>query len=192
MMLKPVRTVAPASLPVTLAEAKAHLRVDDDDDDALIDALIAAATGYLDGWSGVLGRCIVSQTWRQDLPEFPACGMIRLPFPDVASVTVAYTDTTGAAQTLAAENYDLAQDERGSFLRVSDDGAWPGTKDIPDAVRVTMVAGYSTIPPSLKAAILLYIGLLYENREAVVVGMTVSELPLAFEALTAPYRRVGV
>ncbi|WP_297534627.1 head-tail connector protein [Nitrobacter sp.] len=55
-MLTPIRTVAPAEMPVTLAEAKAHLRVDHDDQDDLITAQIKAATAWFDGYSGILGR----------------------------------------------------------------------------------------------------------------------------------------
>lgn len=190
-MIPPVRTVPPASAPVTLAEAKLHCRVDGDDEDTLITALISAATSHLDGWSGVLGRCIVSQTWRQDLGAFPD-GDIRLPFPDVSAVTVAYTDTAGATQTLAGSAYHLTADAVSSFLTLADGASWPDTSARPDAVHITMTVGFPAVPEAIKAAILLHVGHLYENREASVIGVSVAELPLAHDALVSPYRRVGV
>lgn len=192
MMLAPVRTIAPATSPVSLAWAKEHLRVTSDDEDSLIAALIDAAVSHLDGWSGILGRCMVSQTWRQDYDGFYSCGM-KLPFPDVQSVVVAYTDENGASQTLAGSNYHLVNEVGGTRVILSDGGTFPGTADRPDAVRVTMVAGYGTaddVPPALQAAILLHVGHLYVNREA--VGAAQAELPLAYAALIGPHRRVGL
>lgn len=190
-MIPPIRTVAPASLPVTLAEAKAHCRVDSDDEDLLISALIDAATSHLDGWSGVLGRCIVSQTWRQDMGAFPVAE-ISLPFPDVTAVTIAYTDTAGASQTLAGANYHLTADGISAVVRLAEGASWPDTAARPDAVRVTMTAGFSEVPAAIKVAILLHVGHLYENREAVVTGTIVADLPMAHAALIAPFRRIAI
>jgi len=190
--LSPVRTIAPAVTPVTLAEAKAHLRVDHTDEDDLITALVGSATGQLDGWSGILGRCLITQTWRQDMPSF--CS-VRLPFPNVQSVTVAYTDTDGSAQTLAASSYHLVNDAIGGAVVLADGASWPDTDPTPDAVRITLVAGYglaADVPAPIKAAILLHIGHLYANREAVDVGQSVAAMPMAYDFLIAPYRRVGM
>jgi uncharacterized phiE125 gp8 family phage protein len=192
-MLSPVRTVAPAELPLTLTEVKSHLRVDHDDEDSLVAIYISAAVSYLDGWAGILGRCLVTQTWRQDFDGF--CEKMRLPFPDVQSLTVAYYDTANALQTLAASNYALVNDASGARIQLASDGSFPATYDRPDAVRVTLAAGYgdaSYVPYAIKAAILLHIGHLYANRDAVNTGNITSELPFAFDALVAPFRRVTV
>jgi uncharacterized phiE125 gp8 family phage protein len=74
---------------------------------------------------------------------------------------------------------------------------WPATADRPDAVRVTMTAGYggpADVPAPLRAAILLMTGDLYRFRESVAVGAAVAELPVSTSvgALIAPYRRVGL
>lgn len=63
------RIVAPSGPVVTLAEAKAHLRVDHDDDDGHITGCVLAAEGHLDGPFGTLGRCLVDQTWQASLAE---------------------------------------------------------------------------------------------------------------------------
>lgn len=191
---KPVRTVAPAETPVSLSEAKEHLRVDHDDEDITIAIYIAAATAHLDGWSGILGRCIVTQTWRLDMDGFPSGCLIRLPFADVQSVTVAYDDTAGAAHTLSAATYNLRQDAIGSGLLLAEGASWPDTEETPDAVRVTMVCGFgaaSAVPAALKVAILMILGHMYSAREAV-SDRPMTAVPMAVDMLVGPYRRVAV
>ncbi len=56
-MIKPALTEAPTEYPVSLAAIKTHLRVDHDDENELINVLIAAATDHLDGYGGILGKC---------------------------------------------------------------------------------------------------------------------------------------
>lgn len=191
-MLAPVRTIAPVTEPVTLEQAKAHLRVTSDAENTLIAALISAAVSHLDGWSGILGRCLITQTWRQDFNGF---GAMRLPFPNVASATIAYTDANGVNQTLAGANYRIVSGVGGTWIELAEGGSFPGTASQPDAVRVTFVAGYgdaSAVPAALKAAILLHVGHLFENRAAVGIGASPAVLPLAYEALVAPHRMVGL
>jgi uncharacterized phiE125 gp8 family phage protein len=183
----PVLTVAPTADIVSLAEAKDHLRVESPDEDTLIAGYIAVAVDHLNGWSGVLGRCVITQTWRQDFDGFPC--EIRLPFPDVQAATVAYSDCANVSQ--AFTGFHLVTDALGSKLILASGQSWPATYDRPDAVQVRMVAGYAATPLALKAAILLHVGHLYANREAVAVGVSVAELPMAYDALISPYRRVG-
>jgi len=189
-MLAPVRTVAPASTPVSLVEAKAHLRVDHSDDDTLITGLIAAATDHLDGYTGILGRAIITQTWRQDFYRFSP--QMRLPLHPVASVSsVTYYDGDNVQQTLSENIYELLADGAGPYIARKADQTWPGTKNREAAVAATFIAGEATAPAAIKTAILLMVAHLYENREAVAEG-GFEALPLAVDALTAPYRRVGV
>ncbi|KQZ81879.1 hypothetical protein ASD64_08965 [Mesorhizobium sp. Root157] len=209
-MLAPVRTVAPATTPVSLVEAKAHLRVDHEDDDTLIEGFIAAATDHLDGWTGILGRCLVEQEWRQDFDAF-ARGLC-LPLGSVISVTtVTWRNTAGQVSTVEGIWYSLQIDAGGRyFVRFRDDYAFPGDLYERGAVSVAYKAGYatvpevpangddpaipakSTVPAALKVAILLLVGNWYANRETMVVGATVESLPFAVDALIAPFRRVGV
>lgn len=189
-MHAPVRTAAPGSAPVSREEAKAHLRIDHSDDDTLITALVAAATDHLDGWTGILGRAIITQTWRQDFDGF-GC-KLRLPLHPVASVSsVAYFDAENVSRTLSPDYYELLSDGSGAYVALKADQSWPATKSRAGAVSVTYVAGEELAPAAIKAAILLMVGHLFENREAVADG-GFGELPLAVSALTAPYRRVGV
>lgn len=194
-MIRPVQTVAPAALPVTLAEAKAHLRVDHSDEDALIGTLLQAAVDHLDGYSGVLGRCLINQTWRVDFWTWQPA--FRLPFPDVSSISsVVYSDVDNAEQTVSESLYELIEDAQGALVKTLDDFTDPTLyDDRSDAVRITFVAGYgddaADVPSAIKAAILLMVGHWYQHREAVTAGST-ETLPMAVEALITPYRRVGL
>lgn len=189
--LAPSLVTGPAALPVTLAEVKAALRVDHDDEDRLIESYIDAAVGHLDGWSGVLGRCLITQTWRQDLAEFPPADEIRLPFPDVQSVSVKYLDRDGVEQTLAAEKYELIETVSGVQIVLAHNQQWPNTGEYQDAVRITFTCGFgvsgAAVPAPLRTAIMMHVASLYEMRE------TASEKPFTstggYEALTAKYRR---
>lgn len=190
-MLAPVRTAAPSAI-VSLEETKRRLRIDHSDDDALITALVAAATEHFDGWSGVLGRALGTQSWRQDYCGFSAC--MRLPLAPVASVTtVKYFDGGNVERTLADSVYVLLVDAIGPFLRLKPDQVWPGSYTRPDAVSITFEAGQASdaVPGPIRTAIIMLAGHLYEHREAVGPD-ALSEIPFGVQALVAPFRRVGV
>jgi len=194
--LAPVLVTAPAATPVSLAQAKAHLRVEHSDDDYLITGLIEAVTARLDGWVGILGRALVTQTWRQDFSGFPSGPLLRLPLHPVASVTsVTYVDAAGATQTLSASLYRFTVDALGPVLVRDDTALWPATDARPAAVSVTFVCGTapSHVPGAIKAAMLLMIGDLYRFTESAVAG-SVGEVPMpvSVQALLEPYRRVGL
>lgn len=192
-MLRPVRITAPTETPITLAEAKANSRVDGSDDDSLITGLIDAATAHIDGWSGILGRCVVTQTWQQDFSCFPASRRLRLSMDPAQSVVVKYSDGDNADQTFSGASYSLHTDDCGPYLWLADGASWPSTFSRQDAVRIEITAGYgaaSAVPQSIKQAILLMVGHWYENREA--TGEGLKDIPLAVDALLAPYRRISL
>lgn len=195
-MLRPVLTSAPATTPISVTEAKAHCDITYSGDDSLIGALVDAATAHVDGWAGILGRCLVTQSWRVSFADWPASGCIRLPFPDVSAITsVKYYDADNVEQTVSSSLYELLEDERGSFIRFLDDFTSPSVyDDRSDGVRVVFVAGYgnaAAVPAAIRVALLMIVAHLYENREAVTMGQAI-ELPMGAAALLAPYRRIGV
>jgi uncharacterized phiE125 gp8 family phage protein len=194
-MYRPVLVTAPAAGDpvVTLVEAKAHLRVDSSGEDTLITSLIAAATAHLDGYSGILGRCLVTQTWRQDFDGFAKC--MRLPLLAATISSVKWRNSDGQLSTIASDNYSLKADEMGSYVRFDDGYSFPSDLAQSQAVLIEFTAGYgnaAAVPASIKAAILLLVAHWYENREAVNVGNITTEVPLGVAALIQPYRRVGI
>jgi len=180
----------PATLPVSRVEAKAQLRVDHSDEDTLIDRLIAAATAYLDARTGILGRCLITQTWEIVLDAFPS-GAIEIPLGLVQSVTsVAYVDTNGMPQTVSSSDYYV--DTTSLSAWVVPEITWPDTLRAANVMTVRFVAGYGSaaaaVPEPIRHAILLLVGHWYEQRMPVSVGATASEMPIAVSALIAPFR----
>ena len=189
-MHRPILSIAPTSQPISLAEAKTHLRVDASDEDTLIQSLILAAAGHLDGYTGLLGRCMITQTWLQKFDDW--AHVMRLPFADIQSVVLKYTDDDGTQQTVSSDLYTVYQDARGHYIRFEDEFSDPSVGPDYAGVEATMVCGYGAaddVPAPLRAAMLLHIGTLYEYRETMADNVNPS---MAFEALIAPYRRVGV
>ncbi|HEY9211089.1 MAG TPA: head-tail connector protein [Methylotenera sp.] len=158
----------PATEPITVAEAKLHLRVDDAADDALIQALI---TGAREQCEHILGRSIMPQTWDLVLDSFPADGDIELLNPTIISITsVKYIDALTANEvTLAVNQYALDKDNEPGRLMPAPGITWPETLDVANAVRIRYTAGYAdaaSVPASIKNWIKLAVGVWYRNREA--------------------------
>lgn len=184
-----VLVISPPAPAVSLEEAKTHLRVRHNEEDALIASYIAAAQGHIDGPEGWLGRAI-------GLQELEVRGSlfrndpIRLPYAPVRSVdSVEYEDTAGAWQTMDVATYELRGDEIGTAWGTT----WPATRiyrGAAETVRVRYQAGYEQVPMPITAAILLMVGDLYANRESIVTGTIAAALPmpLTVERLLEPYR----
>jgi uncharacterized phiE125 gp8 family phage protein len=191
MSLKLVTT--PTDWPVTLAEAKAHLRVDFADDDALIEIFRKAATDEAEKFTG---RALIEQTWDLYLDEFPD-DEIEIPRPPLIEIVgVYYRDSAGTEQTMDASGYVVDDAKEPARITLAYGGSWPTPQTRANAVRVRFKAGYiddaspaaANVPFAIKAAILLTIGTLYANRETVVVGQSVAILPWGAEQLLRRYR----
>lgn len=162
--MTPTLITPPASMPVTLLDVKEHLRVDHDEEDALISGLISAAVAHLDGRAGVLGRCIMPQTWRVSAEA----GDVVLPFPDVTAASVDYGDGPVVLDVTATAS--------GPCVTLAQAGDVTFTCAMP-----------AHLLPAVQVAIKLLVGHWYATRET--VGQSMEALPLAFDALIAPLRR---
>lgn len=185
--------MAPTIKPVSLAEAKAHLREDEGDSDQLIETYIAAAVARLDGYGGILGRALMRQDWREYLPSWPACREIELrlaPVMSILSVTVKVAD--GSVVTVDPARYRLLAAATRPTLLLDDALPWPGQE--PDAIAITYRAGYGetaeALPPPLRSAILLMVGDLYRYRATATLGAAM-EVPMSMtvNSLISPFRR---
>ncbi|MEM1421825.1 MAG: head-tail connector protein [Pseudomonadota bacterium] len=183
-----IETITPAAAePVTLAEAKAHLRVDHGDEDGLIEALISAARADIETRTR---HRFITQTVRLTMSGFPC--RIRIPLWPVNSVIqVAYRDEADAEIVLDPGAYTLIKDRRPREVGPAYGHTWPIPRPHWNSVTMDVVVGHgddgAAAPPDLIAAIKLTLGHLYENREDLVAGVTVQPLSRGAEALLTPH-----
>jgi len=141
-MMRDAVTTAAACRPVHLDQAKLHLRVDADDEDALIASLVHAATDQVEYDTG---RALVCQTRTLTLDRFPAGDVIIIPRPPLIEVvSVQYVDSAGTLQTVDAADYETDTAEEPGRLYPAYGESWPSHRGAPDAVLVTYRAGYAT------------------------------------------------
>lgn len=181
------RTISPSVEPVSVNEAKAHLRIDGDDENAYVQALIVAAREYAEP---LQGRAYITQTWEMVLDKKPG-REIFLPRPPLQSVSsIVFTDKDGVATTVSAADYIVDSVSQPGRVVLKDDKDWPAV-ELPaiGGVKITFVAGYGAngalVPETIKQAILLMIGHWYSNREEVVLGgyNTPAKIPFAAHSL---------
>lgn len=142
----------PATEPVSLSEAKSHLRVDLPDDDTFITSLITTARQTAED---ITRTSFITQTWELSLD---AVDYLYLPRPPTLSITSVTIDGV----TLVPTQYQVSGD-RVLFLT-------PAIAQTLGGVKITYTAGYGSaaanVPTSIKQAILQIVGHLYENRES--------------------------
>lgn len=178
---------APTAEPVTLAEAKLHLRVDTTDEDTLITNMIQTAREYCEGFQN---RAYLDQEWELVLDEFPAANHIEIPRPPLQSVvSLTYVDNTGASTVWDAANYIADTASEPGRLVLAYGKTWPSVTLQPaGGVKVRFKAGYpntevAKVSQKVKLAMLLLVGHWYEHREAVAVGTVARDIEFAVEAL---------
>lgn len=182
------RTAIPVELPVTVTEMKTDLRVQHTSEDSFIESLILAATDYMDVPNGAIGKAIMSQTWALKLCSFGALGKVDIPVTPVQSITsIAYFDVDNVAQTLNVSDFYLFGDENSAWIEPKPNVDIPAVYSRPDAITITFLAGFGNdcedVPNSIRQAIRLLAGHWYENRTPVVIGTTVTDLPMAVGSL---------
>lgn len=183
-----VTSETPETEPVSLDEAKSHVREVGSDQDSLIESLITAVRMTQES---TLGRCFVTQTQVLRLSAFPV-GAIEIPRAPVQTIeSIEYVDADGVTQTMDEDEYMTSLTSLPPRISPAYATSWPSTRCQDDAVVVTFVGGYgddaSDVPAALKAALLLRLGDLYENRESKFVGTIVADNTAA-DMLEAPFK----
>lgn len=156
------KVITPATdEPITLEEAKAHLRVDSSDENAVITRAISGARHFAEHYTG---RAFARQTLEQAMPCFPD-GEFNLELGPVDSITsIKYTDANGVEQTLDPADYVLSTYGTARTVHPAYGVTWPDTRG-PLAVRVRYVTGYEEAPVAAVSGMLLIVGHLFENRQ---------------------------
>lgn len=208
----------PAVEPITLADLRAHLGIEPYEldssgagthpHDGMVMAMLGAAREYAENFTG---RSIALKTYELALDAFPADGDIELanpPLVSIESVTYVTTDSSGdyIEETVAAGDYTIDRHQTAygaGWLSPAVGSSWPTPSSVINAVKVRYRAGYQvpepdssaedaeSLPFAIRAALLVMVDHLYENRGA--VGKNPNEMPFAAEALLRPLRvRLGM
>ena len=184
---------APAVEPVTLDEARAFLRVEHDDDDELIAALVAGSRIHVEAQTR---RALITQSWRLARDNWPEDGRVRIvPGPLQALTAARVYDFDGNAQTLDLQAFvpDL-----GASVLVVAPWAVPAPGRIAAGIELDVTVGYGDaaleVPEPLRQAVRLLTAHWYENRGLVVAGATTQAgvLQQTVGALLAPYRMLSL
>lgn len=152
----------PEEEPVSVATAKAHLRVDYATDDALIESYLKAAREL---GEGLARRAFITQSFRLVLDDFPANALLKLPRPPLQSVeAVTYLDADGVEHDWT----DFTVDARSEPGRIIFNSLPNASLLESGAVAVEFTAGYESaaeMPAVFTQAILQTVANWYEFRE---------------------------
>jgi uncharacterized phiE125 gp8 family phage protein len=183
-MIGPSRSGA-AAVVVSLDEAKAHLRVDHDDENDLITGLVAAATETV---SHLCGLVLGAEDWVFKVGT--VSGRLMLPVVPVRTLAaISWLDADEVSVTGSVADFRLMPDETRPFIEPVTGNVWPVIARREDALTVTVAAGLTSLPGSLRIAILMVTEHLYEHRGAE-GGM--DALPAPVRVLIEPYKRLWV
>jgi uncharacterized phiE125 gp8 family phage protein len=181
------QTNPPSAEPLTLAEIKAHLRLDGGDEDSLLLSLITTAREHLERETGL---CLIVQSWRLYLDRWPRDGVTRIhrsPVQAIEAVTVYETDGTPVDVSLE----DHLLDGAGRPARL-----WLKNQPTPgqpiNGIEIDFSAGYgeagTDVPDTLKRAMSLHVGHMFAFRGVVSPDQQPAGIPDGYERLIAPYR----
>lgn len=175
----------PAMEPVSLAEAKNYLRVEHDDDDDLIEALIVSARMQIEQ---AARRALITQSWRIVLDRWPASGWIVSPVNPLVSIEAARVfPLEGSANTLDLDVFTLNAAAAPAIIAF-ERGALSQPGRTVGGIEIDVIAGYADaaedVPAPLRQAIRFLVARNYEQRD----NVEKSDLPDAVAALITAYR----
>jgi uncharacterized phiE125 gp8 family phage protein len=186
------RQTPPAVEPVTLSEAKAHLRVDATEDDAYIATLITAAREWVEQY---LDRTLVHTQWVMRFDKFPDSGIepVELPRPPMVfsgtatAVAVTFTQEAGPTSTYSTAEYRVDRYATPGTILPIYGSTWTPHRQDDNAISVTWWAGYGAsgtgVPAAIRHAMLMLIGHWYEVRGAVLTGTISKEIEYGVQSL---------
>lgn len=182
-----MKVITPPLLePVSLAEVKDQLGIDDTRSDGLLSRRIVEARELVEQYTG---RALLTQTReiRWD------CFVDRHECPSALAVeSVKYIDTNGVEQTVSSSDYTLDTYAFIPFVQSAYDVAWPYTRREPNAVRIQFTAGYGatveSVPALIREQIILLVGHWTNFQPQGENGITVSRIPYAIRDILDNYR----
>jgi uncharacterized phiE125 gp8 family phage protein len=190
--MKTSLVTAPAAEPVSLADAKLHLRIETayTADDTYITALLSLAREYVEL---VTNRKLITQTWKYYPEDWPCRDYIDVPHGKLQSVTsVVYYDSDGTATTMPSSDYIVESATDPGRIVLAYGESWPSATLYPsNPIHIQFVCGYglagSTVPTPIIQAIKIMVSDMYEQRESAIVGRSVT-MTKVIDNLLFPYR----
>jgi uncharacterized phiE125 gp8 family phage protein len=184
-----VLTSGPASEPVTVAEARAHLRIDTPQEDTLIASLILAARLHVET---ALGLVLITQSWRLLLDRWPLERDLEMPLRPLQTIDAVRVLPAEGAPAVIEEAAYIA-DTVGVPPRLVRTGViWPQPGRAANGIEIDFTAGYgpqaSDVPPPIRQALMLLIAHWHERREPIAVGALDTAVPGPVTDLLEPYR----
>jgi uncharacterized phiE125 gp8 family phage protein len=182
----------PSVEPISVAEAKAHCRVDNAAEDLLIAGLVLAARTHVER---SLGVALIEQSWSLYLDRWPDGPWLDLPLRPVISLeAVRLYSPSDTFMTLPPELFLI--DGAGAYPRLArrEAVAWPLPGRCVNGIEIAFTAGFGAtaedVPMPIRLAIKMLVAHWYEMREPVLAGEAGNALPLSVASLIAPYREV--
>ncbi len=181
--------VPPGVEPIGLVEAKAYLRVDGTDEDALIGTLIASARVQVERSCGL---ALINQGWSLFRDAWPEDGVVRLPLAPVQSVgAIKVHDATGGHAVVPSADYSLDATVRPARVVVTGERRTPERKL--NGIEIAFVAGFGEsagdVPAPFRQALLLLVAHGFERRETVAADGA-DDVPMTVASLLAPWREM--
>lgn len=181
----------PALEPISVSEAKAHLRLDGNAEDLLVASLIVTSRLHVEA---ALGLALIAQSWRMTLDRWPEGGEVRFPLRPISAITsITVRAGDGTPTTIAREDYLLDGHALRPRLIVRE-----GRRRIPglpvNGIEIVFGAGLGDaaedVPQPIRHAILLLVAHWYEHRDPLEIGSAAAAIPPAVSELLRPYREV--
>lgn len=185
---------ASTGYPVDLEEVKDHLRVPvgETREDNYLYRLIQQATDEIEDMTN---RALTRRTLKVYYDSWPDGEAFELPYPPLSTsvdAVVRYKDADSSSITLSSTAYlmDAVSDPGRIVLDYNED--WPTVSlHNVNPISIQYLCGYpgsSAVPERLKQAILIRVADRYENRESLVIGQSVAEIPNHVKSLVKDYR----
>lgn len=182
----------PASEPISLAEAKAYLRIDDAAEDGLIGTLISAARMHVES---LTGKALLEQSWRVVLDAWPKDRMVKLPVAPLVSLTsvTAFDEQDDAVAVPVAQFLPESGTAPARLLLPATIAGMPVLRERL-GIEIDYVAGFGAsadeVPADLRHALLALVAHWHEHRDAVIIAGSGAVVPSGFDRLVAPYKGV--
>ncbi len=176
----------PAAEALSLADAKAHLRLDDGNEDPLLTSLIRTARDHLER---IAGLCLITQTWRLYLDSSPEGGVIQIARGPVQAIeSLRLYDASGEEVTLPLTGHVLDGNARPARLILNRSVS---TSRAINGIEIDFTAGFgdtgTDVPDTLKRAMLMHIAQMFAFRGAVAAEDQPADIPQGYDRLITPF-----